>query len=301
MPLPNKLQEILDKLAEQTDSLVLDANKDVKGLEKRLFNSLTQYVAGFDKDKSGRIKPNRANIKKLTTLNKFLNDSIVDEKYLKQVNGFLSSLNEAQSTIAEYFKESEVGFENDKAFNELVDNVLVDPIRNTLTQEGLSQSVSTQIKKAVTGAVVGGYSPDQLLEELSLLIVGDDKKGGALSRHVGQVTTDAANQYVATYFEVISGDLGLEFYLYEGSKKDSTRHFCTERFGQYFHKKEIESWASLNWGGKIPSTNSSNIFVYRGGYNCRHQIIPVSTAIVPKEVLKRAADKGYYSLDPKLN
>jgi hypothetical protein len=34
-----------------------------------------------------------------------------------------------------------------------------------------------------------------------------------------------------------------------------------------------------DWSGKIPGTNESNFIIYRGGYNCRHQMLPVSKTI----------------------
>lgn len=295
MPLPNNLQSILDRLAEQTDSIVSDASKDVKSLEKRLFSAVSDFVSSLEKDKSGNLKPTKANIKKLASLDKVLNSSIVDDKYINQVKSFLKSLEESQSIIAEYFKKSEVGFENDDEFNKIVNDALLSPIENTLTEEGLSANVNNQIRQSVTNSVVGGYSSANAIEELSDLIIGNEKRQGLLSRHVDQVASDAANQYMATYYEVISADLGLEFYLYEGSKKDTTRQFCKERFGKFYHKQEVRSWASKDWSGKIPTTNPSNIFVYRGGYNCRHQLIPVSRAIVPEDVVQRAVDAGHIS------
>ena len=63
--------------------------------------------------------------------------------------------------------------------------------------------------------------------------------------------------------------------------------------GRYFHKKEVEDTASRDWAGKIPGTNSSSIFINRGGYNCGHQWLAVDTISVPKSVIQRAESKGY--------
>jgi hypothetical protein len=79
--------------------------------------------------------------------------------------------------------------------------------------------------------------------------------------------------------------------------KDTSREFCDQRHGKYFHRKEVEAWANLSWAGKIQGTNSSNIFIYRGGYHCRHQLIPVSAASVPRSVIERAINEGYYQED----
>jgi hypothetical protein len=68
---------------------------------------------------------------------------------------------------------------------------------------------------------------------------------------------------------------------------DKTRPFCEERVGNFYHQKEIESWANIDWQGKRPGTTSSSIFIYCGGYNCRHSLIPVSETLVPKIDLDR--------------
>jgi hypothetical protein len=72
-----------------------------------------------------------------------------------------------------------------------------------------------------------------------------------------------------------------------------------ERVDKYFHVTEIEYWGETPslWntcktklhkgGGMIAGTNKTTIFTYRGGWQCNHQIIPVSEKIVPKDVIKR--------------
>lgn len=284
--LPQDLRQTLDQLTRSTDSIIASAQKDVVSLENRLYASIIDFVSGLEKDKSGNIKPSKANVKKLSSLDSFLNNAVVDDKYLAQVGSFINDLKSTNSLMSEYFKKVEPNFKNDNAFTDISDDALLSPIENSLTHEGLSQAVNSQIKQSIANAVVTGYKPSDLIKELSDLIKGTEKTMGLLSTHVQQVTTDAVSQYTAAYFEVISGDLGMNWYLYEGGVKDTTRAFCQERHGKFYTKKEVQDWASLSWKGKIPTTNSSNIFIYRGGYQCRHYILPVSEAMVPEEYLK---------------
>jgi len=39
--------------------------------------------------------------------------------------------------------------------------------------------------------------------------------------------------------------------------------------------------------GMIPGTDASNIFIRRGGYNCKHQIRPVNERQVPTDILAK--------------
>ena len=49
---------------------------------------------------------------------------------------------------------------------------------------------------------------------------------GALVKYTKLLTTDAIHQYVATVNEVVSADLGYEWYRYVGSNIKTTRTFC---------------------------------------------------------------------------
>jgi hypothetical protein len=96
-------------------------------------------------------------------------------------------------------------------------------------------------------------------------------------------------------------ELDVEFYIYSGPEITTLRPFCKERNNKFFHYKEIMDWAHEEWEGKHPKTSEKTIFKYRGGYcmkgdkneKCLHSLMPVSIAIVPKEVIQRNLDKDY--------
>ena len=75
---------------------------------------------------------------------------------------------------------------------------------------------------------------------------------------------------------------------------------------KYYHKKEVEllgdgkeingvNLPPQELKGRIKGTNKSNIFINRGGWNCRHFFSPISVRYVPKEVLKRNLDNGNWT------
>jgi hypothetical protein len=82
-------------------------------------------------------------------------------------------------------------------------------------------------------------------------------------------------------------DLGLTWFRYIGGVIKTSRDFCIERDGGYYHEEEIEEWASEDWSGKIEGTTEENIFALCGGWNCRHDLIPVHISSVPEEDLQR--------------
>src|SRR5690606_31346206 len=138
-----------------------------------------------------------------------------------------------------------------------------------------------------------GASYNDLLRQVREYILGSDTLDPTLTRHAKQITTDTLFNYNRALQEAVSQNTGLDFYYYSGSIMDDSRQFCVDRAGKYYHKREIEGWASLNWAGRRRGTNSSNIFIYAGGYGCLHKPIAVSRAVVPEDVLARARAKGY--------
>ncbi len=112
----------------------------------------------------------------------------------------------------------------------------------------------------------------------------------------------------------LTDDLGLEWYKYDGSLKDTSRPFCDALIAAkkscmpYIHKSQLEEIVSGNICGEqvpiydktglpqgmIAGTNASNFRINRGGYNCNHQLYPVSAAVVPKELRDKFKNQQSY-------
>lgn len=147
---------------------------------------------------------------------------------------------------------------------------------------------------------------DDLFSELQQYVLGDEKTKGQLERYVKQINSDVLTQFTANYTKILTEDIGMEFYVYTGNLQGDSRCFCEQRANKYFHRMEIEAWGNGDvgeavdencgypWQGMIKGTNGSNIFTYRGGWNCEHTFVPVLTLRTPREVVIRAIDKGYY-------
>ena len=129
--------------------------------------------------------------------------------------------------------------------------------------------------------------------DLRLHILGDNKRLGGLERYTSQITRDALNQFSRNYNQAISVDLGMQWYYYSGTVIEDTRSYCQQRAGKYFHKNEVEQ-VPAEWSGRISGTNSSNIFINAGGFNCRHLWMPVLINVVPDSVVQRNIANGNY-------
>jgi hypothetical protein len=125
------------------------------------------------------------------------------------------------------------------------------------------------------------------LQEVRDYVKGTPDFDGRLLSYSKGIVRDALTIYARSFQQSVTADLGLKWYLYAGGLMDTSRPFCVERAGNYYHESEIKAWAHLEWAGKMRGTSESSIFQFVGGYFCGHQLIPVHESIVPKVDLDR--------------
>ncbi len=177
-----------------------------------------------------------------------------------------------------------------------------------LLDSGVDTNFFNLILDTLNANITNGSNIHDLVDELETFITGGKDGVGALQRYVTQVTNDSITQFNANYNQTITQDLGIEFYNYTGTVIAGTRPFCNNFVKDYFHKKEVEelgagidpltgkTLSSENLlEGRIKGTNSSNIFINRGGWNCRHFFSPISPRFVPKSDLQRNISNGNWS------
>lgn len=176
-----------------------------------------------------------------------------------------------------------------------------------LLDSGVDANFLQPILSMLQSSVDTGANLDDLLEELKVFITGGDEGVGALKKYVTQVANDSLTQFNANYNQAITSDLGFEFYKYTGTIIKHTRPFCRDFSNKYYHKKEVErmgvgldpvnnnALTSDQKKGRKKGTNASNIYTRRGGWQCRHYFSPLSIRQVPKSILTRALNKGYWT------
>jgi hypothetical protein len=172
---------------------------------------------------------------------------------------------------------------------------------------GIDEAVLNPVFETLLTGIETKASYSDLLVSVTDSIVGTPNYDGRLLAYSRQLVSDTISITDSAFTEIIAADLGLQWYRYTGGLMDTTRCFCQQRNGKWYHKKEVESWGrkenlgecntGKGWAGMNRATDESTIFAYRGGYNCQHSILPVSEAAVPTATLKEAIAKGFYKPD----
>jgi hypothetical protein len=96
--------------------------------------------------------------------------------------------------------------------------------------------------------------------------------GNNLRRYAYQQVHDAIMQFNGSFTKWKAEQAGLKHFEYHGNLVKDSRDWCISHQNRVMTEEEIrEEWATQTWQGKAPG----DPFIVRGGYNCRHQFMPV--------------------------
>lgn len=283
------------KLAEKLESKALSSierlSKAVISVQDDAYGAIVVKLKELALDSEGYIRQTAENRAIIREANRAFARALERGGYVQALNSFTVVFGVLDGVNAEYFSGFDK-FSPNRQFMKALQKQVIADIESSLLNEGMISQVKNPLSQLLNQNINSGASFTGMLDQVKAFIKGDANEGKLL-RHVKTVVRDVLFNYSRTYQIAVAADLGLEFYLYSGGLIDTSRPWCKERAGKYFHHKEIEAWADESWAGKRPDTTQSSIFIYAGGYSCLHQILPVSEVMVPPEVVQRAVEAGY--------
>lgn len=281
-----------NELAEEIERLIIASNntfaKAAVKTQQQLYDAIFLKLKDLELDDQGYIKQNATNRKILREAEAQFDVAIASSGYPQAVQKHVSVITKVNEVNSKYFEGIKESFTPNKNFIKSLQAQAIKNVNDIILQDGLKAQIQIPLNQILEQNISTGGSFKGMLEQVRNFVVGEENEGKLL-RYSTTYLRDTLFQYSRSFQESITADLKLDWYSYSGGKIDTTREFCAERTGKFFHRKEIESWASQSWKGKIPGTTESSIFVLLGGYNCSHSLIPVSEVIVPKEDLERVA------------
>lgn len=279
------------QLAQAIETLILAADNRyaaaIGRVQKDLYNQLVAILKDLELDAEGYIKQSASNRKVLTTADKKINEVFSSSLYSGSVSNYVAIVPKVDLLNVKYFTAIDEAFKPNRLFLKNLQTDTIASIEKFVLQDGLQSQVINPLSQILNQNVNSGGQFAGFLQQIRSYILGDDKVEGRAMSYTRTYLRDTLFTYSRTFQQSITNDLGLEFYLYSGGLIDKSRSFCQERAGNFYSHKEIEAMASLEWQGKKSGTTESSIFLFAGGWNCAHQIIPVHKLIVPQEVIDR--------------
>jgi hypothetical protein len=173
--------------------------------------------------------------------------------------------------VSEFFSEAAIGKDifSDADFKVVESLIKLD----TSIMEGEILKTADQVASTVMRQVIGGQKldVDELASGFSV----------AARRNLQTEITTSISGYHRSVTQAKAKELDINYFVYIGPQDGITRPFCKSRINKVYTKEQIAKWDN--------GTNLSAA-IYAGGYNCRHNIVPLS-----KERAEQRVAEGSYT------
>jgi hypothetical protein len=286
-----------DRIIKEKQELLETADNDLiaasQRAQRQLWGLIIEDFESMETDSDGRIRLTQRNIEIAARIVNRLKLGLGSTDFAPAMQDFLSKFDRSIQINQEYARQFNPSYRIADIQVELMRQSKIIAV-DLLTNEGYKSRIDQTFRVPLNAALQGGSNLRETIRSLREIVQGDGKADGRVLANVKTYANTTFATADRTLSNTIYKDLSIEWFRYVGGEIDTTRKFCEERTGKYFHKLEIEQWGNDEWSGQIEGTNSENIFVVAGGWNCRHSIMGVPIARVPPDVIERAKSKGFY-------
>lgn len=289
----NALEDIPEQWAKKIDKF-----------QPKMFKRLTKLLSTLTLTGEGFVEMTAENLQKIDTILVGLKDYLTTGEYVSIVEDLNKQFLAQEANTIAYF-ETTFGSAPVTSFGSTLYNVQRANMIEAVIGKGLDELLSTPLRNTLIEGIASGSSYSDLLTNVQRISMGNEKLEGHLLRYSRQIVSDTLATTDRQFTQIVGDELGLEWYRYLGGKMKTTRCFCLERNGGFYHRKEVEGWGNMigigncnvdgGWAGMYKGTNSETIFTWVGGYNCQHSLLPISEVGVPKKDLLNAMEKGWYN------
>lgn len=296
-------KDVIDTLDKAADGFGNIANAE----QKKIYEEVVTLAKDLETDAQGKVKQTITNLKRLNQIKAKLAALSKDKEWVAGIGKFVKYFNILQKQQNAYFSTAfpklTLG-ESAKKRNEMMKQIAVNNTIEALMGDGLKANVTDKLNDILLRGVTSGAKWADLQQELRDHLMGKEGGQGAFARYATTYATTALSQYTGQTNQMMTKDLGLEWFMYTGSNIETTREFCevlTRK--KWIHKSEIptilQGKITMQDGevvevpiykktnlpyGMIEGTTPENFQCNCGGWNCRHQLLPVADAVVPAAI-----------------
>lgn len=289
-----------------------------------MLEQILENLRRLDLDAQGNIKTTISNLRVVNSIRNKLLSIVLNDEYIKDVKEYVNTFREVTTLQNKYWKSIEPTYKPRKILKEIRKQAIGDTV-NLLTEGGIGVNIADEITGILKSNITTGGSYRQLEQQLRDSLMNNRTGEGRLEKYTKQITTDAINQYSAQVTNIVSADLGAEWYQIQGTEIKTTRGQCQAMLEKtkYFHVCQIPNllkgkdidgndltYSDINTGeikkveiyqktklpqGMIQGTNPENYLIYRNGYQCGHQFRPVlRESTIPLEYRNKVYSSPLY-------
>lgn len=246
----------------------------VRGLQASAFALLSEWVADKLTVEGGRIKYSASNLGKVAGL--YLLFDRINSGYRKTMLGeLLARAGNLFGLNSDYFNEIKPVPESvEDAARRLtlqrwgynVETKALIPgsyFEKLFANEGVSRNVAGLVNRAIAGKI----SLADFQKQFRRVFIGTPGNG-MFERHWKTNSFDLFQKIDRAANLVYADRLGLNYAIYSGTVKDTTRPWCEKHVNKVLSRTEIEDWKNKSWAGKIEI--GYDPYLDAGGFSCRH-------------------------------
>lgn len=291
------LKDIITEKYKRLDDVPNTLYSQTLVAEKEIYSKIIDLVSRLERDANGFIIQSEANARIGQNIKTNIRQVFDESQYLDAVATFAGEYNPQMDLNTSYFRKVFPDFVKPSTWATNIVQVNRNSVIGALVNTSADLEYVEPMAQLVEQAVLNGSSFIETVDNITEFAITSPTRESKLLRYTKQIAHDAFAVTDRTYTNQLATDMGVEWYKYSGSEIKTTRPFCDIRSNKYYPRAEVQSWANQSWTGKFQGTNTSNIFNYAGGYNCRHSLLPVSVRSVPIDRVKEAIRAGYYDPD----
>ena len=285
-----KLEIKLDIL-ENGDDIFLD---EIKKLEKSFFSKVLGILRKFS-TKAGKLVNDETNNQLLLKIREGLVTALKESTLTSKTRQFLTNFDKVQELSKDILEDvSKVSYSKIASTVNATQKEYVEELTSALlSQKAQDAGMIKPVQKIMFRQITTGISLKQAEDELRNFIKTDERRLGHLSRYVRTYAMDAINRFDGEINQQAQAEFDLDGFSYVGSLIATSRPFCRHIIEGSGALSKYEIKGGINDGlyrvedlpeiirygrgtrGFIRDTTPQNFFVLRGGYGCRHSIIPV--------------------------
>jgi hypothetical protein len=277
------------------ESAATRLNEALMRFAPRLSSRIQRIAAGIETE-GGRVKSTPENLAAIASLVAAMRNDFIDDELVEAITEYVQSFDTISQDILDAFED----FDNfdpefvagiDRTFKQQTAGLLLSP-------DTYERSLWNNVANGMIYAAAVGSPVTDMLQSLDNIV-----ESGAVTQATEGIVESAPLMLQRTATAAVAEQVGAEFFFYQGRPLKTTREFCRDREGRYWHREEIKQWgrdaaAGNGWDGVVEGTNEQTIFLHLGGWygarnSCRHVLIPVPRIGVPEEDLARMRQKGF--------
>lgn len=270
----------------------------VEKMEGQLHQLVLGIIENLDRE-DGRLISSAYNRNQILQLGRELEDAFANSRLNRRVQEWVPDFEKLLQLNRRYWGGQ--GWDFTQQINEILSDDMqmrINQLVSDLTGPGVDVNVIQGLQKKIQEGIVTRQRYSDLKEVVKEYLVTDAQQGQLL-RYASVITQDAINGFDGSIQKVVADEYEMDGFNYVGSLIKDSRLTCIALTsapgrvmigknvvpnpyadlvlpGGAFRIKDIPEIIerSYNNPGWNKSTTPDTFFIYRGGYNCRHEALP---------------------------